>query len=89
MIGETATEGSVEWDAWYTFGASGRKVHNRVSSTFVLKDGLILEQQDAFNFWRWARQALGASGVLLGWSPMLRDKVRATAAARLDKAMRG
>lgn len=87
VIEETATEGRVQWDAWYTFGASGRKVHNRVSSTFVLKDGLILRQKDVFSFWRWSRQSLGASGALLGWSPMVQNKVRSTAAARLGKAM--
>lgn len=89
VIEETATEGRVEWDAWYTFGATGRKVHNRVSSTLVLKDGLILVQKDSFNFWRWSRQALGISGLLLGWSSMLRGKVRGMAAKRLAKAMGG
>ena len=89
VLEETETAGRVKWDAFYTFGASGRKVHNKVSSTFVLKDGLILEQKDAFNFWRWSRQALGTSGALLGWSSMVRNKVRATAAKRLEKTMRG
>ena len=89
VLGETEAGGRVQWDAWYTFGASGRKVHNRVASTFVLKDGLILRQKDAFNFWRWSRQALGTSGALLGWSSMVRNKVQATAAKRLEKAMRG
>lgn len=88
VIEETASEGRVQWDAWYTFGASGRNVHNRVSATFMIKDGLIQVQKDAFNFWRWSRQALGVSGLLLGWSPLLRNKVRTTAAARLAKAMR-
>ncbi len=89
VIEESATEGRVEWDARYTFGATGRKVHNRVSSTFVIKDGLILVQKDTFNFWRWSRQALGTSGLLLGWTVIVRNKVRATAAARLEKTMRG
>lgn len=89
VIEETATEGRVEWDAWYTFGATVRKVHNRVSSTLVLKDGLILVQKDSFNFWCWSRQALGISGLLLGWSSMLRGKVRGMAAKRLAKAMGG
>lgn len=88
VMEETETGGRVQWDAFYTFGASGRKVHNRVSSTFVLKDGLILMQKDAFSFWRWSRQALGASGLALGWSSMLRTKVRNAAIARLARAMR-
>ncbi|MDB5894551.1 MAG: snoaL-like protein, partial [Rhodoferax sp.] len=33
----------------------------------------------------WSRQALGAPGMLLGWTPMLRNKVRAQAAANLRK----
>ena len=89
VLEKTEIGGRVQWDALYTFGASGRKVHNSVSSTFVLKDGLILRQKDVFNLWRWSRQALGTSGALLGWSPMVRNKVRATAAKRLEKAMRG
>lgn len=89
VLAETATEGRVQWEAWYSFGAAGRSVHNRVSSDFLLRDGLILVQRDRFDFWRWSGQALGPSGTLLGWSPMLRNRVRNAAAARLDKAMRG
>lgn len=89
VMEETATGGRVKWDAFYTFSRSGRKVHNSVSSSFVLKDGLILVQKDTFNFWRWSWQALGASGLLLGWTGLVRNKVRATAAVRLAKAMRG
>ena len=44
-------------------------------------------QRDRFDFWRWARQALGAPGWLLGWSPLLRNKVRATAAKNLARFM--
>ena len=47
-------------------------------------EGLIASQRDRFDFWRWSRQALGAPGLLLGWSPMLKKKVRATAAANLQ-----
>ena len=39
------------------------------------------------NFWRWSRQALGPIGMLLGWSPMVRGKVRAQAARALDQYM--
>ncbi|HZY81389.1 MAG TPA: nuclear transport factor 2 family protein [Cyclobacteriaceae bacterium] len=74
-----------QWDAWYTFSRTGRPVHNKVESWFIIKDGLIHNQVDGFNFWRWSRQALGLSGWLLGWTPIVRNKVQATAKRSLDK----
>ena len=87
IISANESSGSVRWEAWYTFSRTKRPVHNIITSTFTLKDGLILVQQDRFDFWRWSRQALGITGLLLGWSPMVRNKVRAAAAAGLRKAM--
>lgn len=80
--------GSARWDAWYTFSGSGRTVHNIIHAEFGFRDGLIVRHRDRFDFWRWARQALGPAGVLLGWTPLLRGKVRATAAKSLDAWMR-
>lgn len=82
-------KGTVRWEAWYTFSRTGRKVHNVVTSEFDLKDDLILVQHDQFDFWRWSRQALGTSGILMGWTPIVRNKVQAMAAAGLRKAMGG
>jgi ketosteroid isomerase-like protein len=76
--------GSAHWDAWYTFSATGRKVGNRIDATFRFADGKIVDHRDAFSFWRWSRQALGPAGLLLGWTPLVRAKVRRTAAANLD-----
>lgn len=78
------TNNSARWDAWYTFSRSGRPVHNIVRSSFTFRDGLILAQKDDFNFWRWSRQALGLSGTLLGWTPVIKNKVRAIARKNLD-----
>jgi len=89
VLEENATGGRCRWEAFYTFSKSGRPVHNIITSTFTLKDGLIVRQQDVFDFWRWSRQALGTSGLLLGWSPVVRNKVRAFAAEGLHKAMSG
>ncbi len=75
----TTTGGRVRWDAWYTFSATGRKVHNIVTSDLRLHDGLIIEQTDTFDFWRWSRQALGPAGVALGWTPFLRGKIQRVA----------
>jgi hypothetical protein len=41
------------------------------------------EHRDAFGFHRWARQALGPAGLLLGWTPLVQGKVRAQAARSL------
>jgi ketosteroid isomerase-like protein len=85
VVSEGPGSGVCHWEAHYTFSRSGRPVHNRIRSTFVLRDGLIARQSDRFGFWRWSRQALGASGWLLGWSPLLRNKVRAAAGRALDQ----
>ena len=75
--------GSADWQAWYSFSATGRAVHNRVQSRFRFLDGLIIEQVDSFAFWHWSRQALGPAGVLLGWTPWLRGKLQRTAHSAL------
>ncbi len=82
-----AHTGRCVWNAHYTFGATGRRVHNIVHSEFELKDGLILLQKDRFHTWRWSRQALGIKGLLLGWTPLVWNKVRATAAVSLARYM--
>jgi ketosteroid isomerase-like protein len=75
--------GSAHWEAHYLFSATGRRVHNRIDASMRFHDGLIVEHVDRFDFWAWSRQALGAPGLLLGWTPLLRNKVRAQAATRL------
>jgi ketosteroid isomerase-like protein len=81
-----AQAGSARWIATYTFGATGRKVVNRVRSDFRFgAEGLITEQHDDFPFWAWSRQALGLPGLALGWTPLLRSKVRSNAAAELAR----
>ncbi len=77
------TTGSAHWDAYYTFTATGREVHNSIDASFVFRDGLIAEHTDSFDLWRWTRQALGPVGLVLGWSPPVQNKVRAQADARL------
>ena len=71
--------GNADWQAWYSFSATGRSVHNQVQSRFRFVDGRIIEQVDTFSFMAWSRQALGPVGFLLGWTPFLKNKVRANA----------
>lgn len=85
VLEENANSGRVRWEAWYTFSRTKRPVHNVITAEFTLKDGLILVHQDRFDLWRWSRQALGLPGLLLGWSPIIANKVRATAAQALAK----
>src|SRR3954454_23034741 len=80
--------GTAHWIARYTFTQTGRPVVNDVRATFVVEDGLIRDHVDSFSFWAWSRQALGASGLALGWTPVLRAKVSRQARAGLDQFMR-
>jgi ketosteroid isomerase-like protein len=75
--------GRAHWEARYTFSASGRSVHNRISASFRFDNGLIADHRDRFDMWRWTSQALGPIGLLLGWSPLLKAKVRKQARAGL------
>lgn len=79
------TTGSAKWEAKYTFGATGRNVHNRISASFEFKDGLISKHTDDFDFHTWSKQALGPMGLMLGWTGFMKNKVQATAGDGLDK----
>lgn len=76
--------GSAHWEAWYSFSRTGRQVHNIIDATFVFRDGLIFKHHDQFNFWKWSRQALGRTGTLMGWTPVVKNKVRTSARKSLD-----
>jgi ketosteroid isomerase-like protein len=80
-----ANGGRAHWVATYTFSGSGRKVVNRIDARFTFRDGLIATHVDSFDLWRWASQALGPVGLLLGWTPFVRAKIRAQAAQSLAK----
>ncbi len=71
--------GRAHWEAYYTFSRTGRKVHNVIEASFEFRDGKIIRHVDRFPFRRWARQAFGPTGWLLGWTGFLRNKVRNTA----------
>jgi len=82
-------DGKAHWEAWYTFTKTGRPVHNVIDATFVFRNGRIAVHHDRFDLWKWAGQALGAPGKLLGWSPIIRGAVRKQARDGLAKYMRG
>lgn len=78
--------GSANWIATYTF-STGRPVVNDINATLRFANGLIADHVDDFDFGRWARQALGFQGVLVGLLPPLRAKAHERARAQLDEFM--
>lgn len=83
----TETYGSCNWVATYTFSQTGRRIVNKGKALFTFSEGKIAEHQDDWNFWKWIRQALGLPGILLGWTPMLQNKIRRQARKNLEKFM--
>lgn len=81
------TVGGAHWEAWYTFSATGRAVHNVIEARFRFRDGLIAEHTDSFSLARWAAQALGVKGILLGWAPPVQNAIRKQAARGLEQFM--
>ena len=80
-----STAGSAHWQAHYTFSQTGRPVINDVTAAFRFWDGLIVDHVDTFDFRRWASQALGLRGALLGWTPIVRSAVRRRARESLER----
>lgn len=75
--------GRAHWRATYSYGPTARPVVNEVDASFVFRRGLIVEHVDSFDLRRWAGQALGLSGRVLGLTPLLGPLVRKQAAASL------
>jgi hypothetical protein len=74
-------KGTVELTARYDY--EGRPVVNEIRSEIELKDGKIIKQRDKFDFPRWAGQAFGWKGKLLGGFGFFRRKVSLEAAKKL------
>jgi len=77
--------GSAHWEADYTFSKTGRKVHNEIDAKFKFKDGLIIEHTDHFNLKKWAGQALGFKGKLIGGTNFFRNKLHQQTNLTLNK----
>lgn len=86
-VSDQAGNVTAHWEPKYSFSQTGRFVHNIIDAEFEFKDGLIIKHIDRFNFWSWSRQALGAPGLVLGWTPLLRNKVSKMAMGNLRKFM--
>ena len=77
--------GSAHWEADYTFSAIGKPVHNVIDAQFEFRDGLIARHVDHFDFHRWAAQALGPVGRLLGGTSLFRCLFNRKASKLLDR----
>ena len=71
------------WVARYTFSKTGRKVVNNIKAFMKLQDGKIIEHSDGFKLSRWAAQALGFKGMLLGWTGFMKRKIQQNARKNL------
>ena len=77
--------GSARWVATYNFSKTNRKVINRISAEFLFQDGLIIKHTDNFDVWKWAKQAFGITGYLLGWTGFFQNKIKEQALLSLKK----
>ena len=81
------TGGEAEWTAVYLFSRTGNQVTNNIHARFEIENGKIIKHTDEFNFYIWAKQAFGITGLLIGWTSYFQNKVRATAMENLEKFM--
>jgi ketosteroid isomerase-like protein len=77
--------GKAHWEAWYTFSKTGKKVHNKIDAAFEFKEGKIIKHTDQFNLHRWATQALGWQGWLLGGTGFFKKKLQQQTMRTLEK----
>lgn len=82
-------KGLAKWEAHYTFNKTGRKVHNIVVAKFRFKDGKIIDHRDSFNLHKWAKQAMGFQGWLLGGTNFFKQKLNQTTQGMLRKFQQG
>lgn len=88
ILNTTDTTVDARWKAIYIFSATGNRVSNVIEAHFSFKDDKIVEHIDHFDFYKWAKQALGFTGFLLGWTSYLKNTVRKQGAKALNKFMK-
>lgn len=85
----SSNEGEVKtkWQAYYSFGKKKRKVHNVIVSTIEVKGAKIYRHIDEFNLHKWAKQAMGVSGYLLGGTSFFKKSLNKKTKSRLLRFM--
>ncbi len=74
-----------DWVATYTFSRTGKKVVNNVKAHMKIEEGKITEHSDGFSLHKWSTQAMGLSGLLLGWNSFYQRKIKNSAKRNLLK----
>jgi ketosteroid isomerase-like protein len=74
-----------DWTATYIFSKTGRPVVNNVRANMRFANGEIIEHSDAFSLHKWASQALGFTGKLIGWNSFFQRKIKNQAKKNLLK----
>lgn len=77
-----------DWVATYTFSKTGRKVVNKIKANMRFAGGKIVEHSDAFSLHKWASQAMGLVGWLLGWNRFFQQKIQNGARKSLMQFMK-
>lgn len=77
------TDNSAHWNTIYTFSATGKTVHNSIDATFEFKNGKISKHTDVFDLHKWATQALGFKGRLIGGTSFFKKKLQKQTASFL------
>lgn len=77
--------GSAQWIATYTFTKTKRKVVNVVQAQFQFNNGLISKHTDDFDLYKWAKQAFGFTGIVLGWTGFFQKKIQQQALVSLQQ----
>ena len=77
VIFDQVSDHSAHWEAKYTFSRTGRKVHNIIDAEFEIENGKIVKHTDHFDLHRWAKQAMGFKGMLLGGTKFFQKKLQA------------
>ena len=83
-----ATYSTCDWVATYTFSKTGRKVVNKIKANMRFAGGKIVEHSDAFSLHKWASQAMGLVGWLLGWNRFFQQKIQNGARKSLVRFMK-
>lgn len=77
--------GKAQWIAKYTFSKTGKQVVNIIDCKFEFKDGLIIKHTDFFDLHKWAKQALGFKGFILGGTTIFKKKLNNQTNQLLDR----
>ena len=75
------------WQAEYVYTPTKRKVVNKIKAEFEFKNGKIITHVDKFSLWNWSSQALGMTGLLLGWTSTVKHKIKSMDNASLRSFM--